>query len=241
MAEQALELSDIVFSWQSGAPPVLDVDSFSLPVGARVFLKGPSGSGKTTLLNLIGGVTVPEAGRVKVLGTEISSLTSAKRDGFRADHIGFIFQMFNLVPYLSLIENVCLPCRFSIKRRQRALAKSPSLEAEAHRLLSQMGLNDTELAKASVTKLSVGQQQRVAAARALIGAPQIIVADEATSALDTKSQNAFMDLLFKEVDDAGATLLFVSHDDTLEPRFENSIALENLNRAVPKTPEGKAQ
>lgn len=230
-AAAAIRLTDVRFRWRPGAPLVLDIPEFEMPAGARVFLAGPSGSGKTTLLNVIGGVAAPEAGAVTVLGTEFGEISGRRRDAFRADHVGFVFQMFNLVPYLSLVDNVVLPCRFSARRRQRAEARSGDVAAEARRLLEHMRLDAATLADRSVAELSVGQQQRAAAARALIGRPELVIADEPTSAVDAEARDAFLALLFEEVEASGASLLFVSHDRSLAPRFDRALSLGELNRA----------
>lgn len=231
MAENAIELSDLRFRWRPEEPPVIDIARLAVARGERLFIKGPSGSGKTTLLNLLGGVAVPERGSLAVLGQELTALGGARRDVFRADHVGFIFQMFNLVPYLSLIENVALPCLFSAARRAKAVAAGGDLAGEARRLLAHMELDVDALAGRPVSELSVGQQQRVAAARSLIGAPELVIADEPTSALDHDTRGAFLELLFAEVRAAGATLLFVSHDSSLEGGFDRALALNELNHA----------
>ena len=225
-----IRLADIRFRWRSRDPLVLDIPELVVDGGEKLFVRGPSGGGKTTLLNLLGGVIAPEAGTVSILGTEIAGLRGGARDAFRADHVGFVFQMFNLVPYLPLIDNVLLPCRFSARRRERAGARP---EAEARRLLAHMGLDVEGLAGRPVSGLSQGEQQRVAAARALIGTPELVIADEPTSALDEDARAAFLSLLMEEVDKAGSTLIFVSHDARLEPAFGRSIALAEINRATP--------
>jgi putative ABC transport system ATP-binding protein len=226
-----IHLSNIRFAWHKGNPPVLDIPAFDVADGERVFLAGPSGSGKTTLLSLLGGVVVPESGAVRIMGTDIVGLSGAARDTFRADHIGFIFQMFNLVPYLSALENVMLACRFSPHRRRRILERSSTMHAEASRLLGRMGLDIDMLADRPAARLSTGQQQRVAAARALIGMPNLIVADEPTSSLDEDVRQSFLDLLFQEVEITKATVLFVSHDARLTPSFTRVVALRDINRA----------
>ncbi len=226
-----VQLDDLLFSWQPGQP-VLDIPAFVITPGEKVFLKGPSGSGKTTLLGLIGGVLVPERGQVSLLGTPVNQLKPAARDRFRADHVGFIFQMFNLIPYLSVLENVLLPLNFSPERRQKLATAGQSGNEEAIRLLAQLGLSDPALLARPVTALSIGQQQRVAAARALIGRPEILIADEPTSALDSDTREAFIRLLFKECEAAGSTLLFVSHDSGLEHLFDRTLSLAELNRAA---------
>ncbi len=234
MPEEApvIEIADLRFAWKRGAQPVLNIASLEINRGERVFLRGPSGSGKSTLLNLLAGVTTPQSGMLKVLGQELSALGSAQRDHFRAHHIGFIFQMFNLIPYLSVVENVTLPCLFSSKRKHKVLAQANSLEHEAIRLLDHLDMADSDVLHKPVNELSVGQQQRVAAARALIGAPELVIADEPTSSLDADRRTAFIDLLFRECDSANATLIFVSHDNSLEAPFQRTIEFEQLNNAV---------
>jgi len=226
-----IHLSNIRFAWHKENPPVLDIPTFDVADGERVFLAGPSGSGKTTLLSLLGGVVVPESGAVRIMGTDIVGLSGATRDMFRADHIGFIFQMFNLVPYLSALENVMLACRFSPHRRRRILERSNTMHAEASRLLGRMGLDADMLADRPAARLSTGQQQRVAAARALIGMPNLIIADEPTSSLDEDVRQSFLDLLFQEVEVTNATVLFVSHDARLASSFTRVVALRDINRA----------
>lgn len=233
MGEVVVRLHDVQFRWGPHDPLVLDLPALEFSRGERVFIKGPSGSGKTTLLNLLAGIVIPRAGTISILDTDLAPLGGAGRDAFRADHIGFIFQMFNLVPYLSLTDNVLLPCRFSRVRRERALARSDTLEQEARRILAHLELDVDEFASRPVTRLSVGQQQRVAAARSIIGAPELVIADEPTSALDTEVRQSFLDLLFREVEAAGSTLLFVSHDPGLEAAFDRTIALAEVNRAAP--------
>jgi putative ABC transport system ATP-binding protein len=166
-----VELSAVRFAWSPSAPLVIDIERLALARGERLFLRGPSGSGKSTLLSLLAGVVTARAGNVRVLERDLGALGAAERDRFRADHIGFIFQMFNLIPYLSVVENVCLPCGFSRRRRARALREGNSVQQEAVRLLRHLDMGDPGVLRRPVTELSVGQQQRVAAARALIGAP----------------------------------------------------------------------
>ena len=158
-------------------------------------------------------------------------MRNAQRDAFRADNVGFIFQMFNLVPYLSVIENVVLTAQFSAVRRQKVLQTGRSLAAEAERLLVSMDLDSSILASRDAAELSTGQQQRVAVARALFGAPPLIIADEPTSALDADTRQAFLDLLFQEVNAADITLVFVSHDAALADRFDREIQLGDINHA----------
>ena len=226
-----IEIAELSFAWKGQVQPVLNIASLQVNRGERVFLRGPSGSGKSTLLNLLAGVTTPRSGVLKVLGHDMNALGSAQRDHFRAHHIGFIFQMFNLIPYLSVVENVTLPCRFSGKRKHKVLAQADSLEQEAIRLLDHLDMAEVDVLHKAVNELSVGQQQRVAAARALIGAPELVIADEPTSSLDANRRTAFIDLLFRECDNANATLVFVSHDSSLQAPFQRTIECDRLNSA----------
>jgi putative ABC transport system ATP-binding protein len=227
-----VELKNIKYSWQQANSPLLDIEYFSIPKGQKMFLKGPSGSGKSTLLGLIAGINQPDSGELSILGSLTSQMSGKQRDHFRANHIGYIFQMFNLLPYLSVIENVCLPCHFSKVRKSKALEQSSRLEDEALRLLLGLQLNK-KLLHQPVSQLSMGQQQRVAAARALIGAPELIIADEPTSALDADARESFIQLMFQECELRNTTLLFVSHDDALSPLFDQAIKLCSINSASP--------
>ena len=226
-----LSVENLRFRWPSGQRDIVDIPELSIQKGDRVFIKGESGSGKTTLLSLIGGINLPNTGCISILGTDVSQLKQSRRDQFRADHIGFIFQLFNLIPYLSVVENITLACEFSSRRKANALSKSNTLEDEAYRLLSHLQLQDRRLLNKPVSDLSVGQQQRVAAARALIGSPELIIADEPTSALDVDTREYFLSLLLSECELSGSTLLFVSHDQGLDNSFDRRIHLSHLNRA----------
>lgn len=230
MSHPLIELTDLGFAWP-GQAELLDIPGFTLQCGETLFLKGPSGSGKTTLLGLLGGVQQPGRGSVRLLGQDLGTLSASARDHFRVDHTGYIFQQFNLLPFLSVRENVELPCRFSHLRAQRARQRHGSVDNAAASLLAHLGLQSALLGRRADT-LSIGQQQRVAAARALIGQPELVIADEPTSALDTDAREAFLRLLFAECREAGASLLFVSHDQSLAPLFDRSLSLAELNRAA---------
>lgn len=226
----AVELRGVEFGWGRG-PVLLAIDRLDIAPGERVFVAGPSGSGKSTLLGLVGGVLAPRQGSVRVFGEDLASLGAARRDALRVDRIGFIFQMFNLLPYLSVRDNVALPCRFSARRRQRALAEATDVRTEAERLLGHLGLTDPALLDRKVTELSIGQQQRVAAARALIGRPELLIADEPTSALDADARLDFLELLMSECEAAGSAIVFVSHDRSLAGRFDRQVDLPAINLA----------
>ena len=224
-APAALQVQDLRYRWPGAAADVLQIDALTIAAGERVFLRGPSGCGKSTLLSLMAGVLRADAGTVALLGEPWERLSSARRDRRRADHLGYIFQQFNLLPYLSVLDNVRLPCRFSKRRAER------TRDGDAERLLQRSGLAKA-LWSRPASALSVGQQQRVAAARALIGQPDLVVADEPTSALDEDLRESFMALLLDSCSEAGSALVFVSHDSRLAAHFDRQLDLPVLNRAA---------
>lgn len=226
----AIRLAGVEFAY-GGGTPVVDIAELEVAPGERLFVEGLSGSGKSTLLCLVAGILTPTGGTVDVLGEAVSALGAAARDRFRAEKIGFVFQMFNLLPYLSLVDNVVLPCHFSRTRAAAALQNSASLSDEAERLLGRLGLGVNALRGRRVTELSIGQQQRVAVARALIGRPPLVVADEPTSAMDATARVAFVELLLEECAITGSTVVFVSHDPSLAASFERSVSMTEINAA----------
>lgn len=223
-----ISVSDFSFVWPGSNTAALQNASLDVAAGERVMLRGPSGSGKSTLLAAISGVIDIPIGAVAVAGHDIGALPASKRDRFRADHMGLIFQVFNLVPWLSAVDNILLPCRFSKRRRERVTG---SLDKDAQRLMDALGLDPQTLGASQASALSVGQQQRVAAARALIGAPEVILADEPTSALDPETKETFMQMLSQQAQESGAALLMVSHDSGLDHHFDRVIHITDLTQA----------
>jgi len=223
-----LSLRDLRYRWPGAAEDSLVIHELDIAAGRTLFLHGPSGCGKSTLLGLLAGVLLAREGRVALLGQDWAALPGGRRDARRADHVGVVFQQFNLLPYLTVLDNVLLPCGFSARRAQRC-AGSPRAAAQA--LLQRMGLPEP-LWRRRADALSVGQQQRVAAARALIGGPELVLADEPTSALDGPLRAAFMALLLQACAAAGSTLVFVSHDERLAALFDDRLSLPDLNRAA---------
>lgn len=223
----AIAIEGLHFSYRTGRE-ILDIPDLKILQGERVFLYGPSGSGKTTLLGILAGVLAAKTGKVEVLGRNVIDMSPSVRDAFRGSHIGYIFQLFNLIPYLSVVENITLPCRLSPERRARLKGK-PLLDA-ARDVALHLGIE--QLLSENVVNLSVGQQQRVAAARALIGTPELVIADEPTSSLDHDHRERFIKLLFENCKQAGSTLVFVSHDQSLMPLFDRSISLPEVNNAA---------
>lgn len=220
-----IALDDVQFGY--GRRLVLDVPRLWIEQGSSVLLRGISGGGKSTLLGLLAGVLLPGKGSVEVAGQALQAMRGAARDRFRADHLGVIFQQFNLLPFLSVRDNIAMGLRFSRLRSERI---SGSVDAEIVRLLRALQL-DPALMQRRAGTLSVGQQQRVAAARALIGRPALLLADEPTSALDREAATAFLQLMSAQCQAAGTTVLVVSHDDSLQPLFDRTIALSEINQA----------
>jgi putative ABC transport system ATP-binding protein len=222
----AIDVENLKFAYRR-AKLVLDIAEMKVAEGEKIFLYGPSGSGKTTLLGILAGVFKASEGSVKVMGRDLTQMSGPARDALRGAHIGYIFQMFNLIPYLNVLENITLPCRISAER-QRRLDSRGRVE-EAKKLAAQLGIGP--IVSDGVIDLSVGQQQRVAAARALIGAPELIIADEPTSSLDEDHRAAFLQLLFDRCCELSSTLIFVSHDRRMIPLFDRAISLPDINRA----------
>jgi putative ABC transport system ATP-binding protein len=223
----AIAIDALQFAYGTG-PRVIDIPSLVIERGSRVFLHGPSGCGKTTLLGILAGVLQATKGSVKVLDRDLVTMSGSQRDAFRAEHIGYVFQQFNLIPYLSAYDNIALPCRLDARRRARL--GSTSLDTAIRDVAAQLDI--AGLLPQQSTALSVGQQQRVAAARALLAAPELVICDEPTSSLDTDRRDAFLALLAQSVERANATLLFVSHDAALGARFDVQLSLPTLNRAA---------
>lgn len=221
----AIRLEGVRFAYGKG-PLVLDIPEFSMPQGERVFLFGPSGSGKTTLLGVLAGVLGGYEGKVEVLGRDLSAMNGSARDAFRGSHLGYIFQLFNLIPYLTVLENITLPCRLSKERAARLNGRP--LDEAAKQAADRLGIGS--LLSKPVTDLSVGQQQRVAAARSLLGTPELVIADEPTSSLDFDHREKFLELLFESCREAGSTILFVSHDRSLMHLFDRQLSLPDINQ-----------
>ena len=237
--EHVLIVQDMKYAYQQsrketykqGQNIILDIPFWALKRGESVFLHGESGSGKSTLLNLLSGMLVSKTGQVTIAGTNLGKLNSRQRDRFRAEHIGVVFQQFNLIPYLSVIDNVLLAANF-------AAGLSPEIEKKAKDLLSHVNLPE-ELYHQKANSLSIGQQQRVAIVRALLNEPEILLVDEPTSALDTHNRDTFIRLLSNVVSKHSTSLLFVSHDLSLASYFDKKTALSSINRLAQNTTETK--
>lgn len=218
-----LQINGLQFRWPGQTQPTLVVNQFAIQAGEQVFLHGESGSGKSTLLAVVAGIHSQYEGDVTLLGKVLKRLNQAGRDRHRAQHLGIIFQQFNLLPYLNVLENVLLAQQFYKTHAVKSAGD------EAARLLQALDVSPT-LFYRQANQLSVGQQQRVAAARALFARPALIMADEPTSSLDQKRQLGFLDLLLNQVREFNCAVLFVSHDLRLAERFEKTISMQELNR-----------
>lgn len=217
----AIEVNNLQFSYSKESPPVIDIKAWQVPQGEHVFLSGPSGSGKSTLLNLLCGTLTPTQGNITLLSQPFSSLSNRQRDKFRARNIGVVFQQFNLIPYLSVAQNINAAVYFASSKTTKTAGEDKLLH-----LLDKLQL-PSQVLHAKADALSIGQQQRVAIARALINDPQLLIVDEPTSALDSDARDSFMSLL-KEV--AGkSTMIFVSHDKAMESYFDRHCSISELS------------
>ena len=201
---------------------VLDLEHLALPAGSCTVLRGRSGSGKTTLLTLIAGVTVPTAGTIRIGGTDVVALSEARRDRFRAENVGYVFQTFNLVAALSALENVSLAMMFASVVPQREQRR------RAGDLLTRLGLSERLAHKPA--QLSRGEQQRVAIARALANSPPLVLADEPCASLDAKTADEVLAIFLAVCRQDKKTLLLVSHDEAALGGADRVIDMAELNR-----------
>lgn len=217
----AISIKDLEYTWPGASQPTLQVPEFQVEKGESVFLRGASGSGKSTLLSLVAGILPAAPGCVNILGTDLAGLSVRKRDAFRAQHIGIVFQQFNLIPFLTVGANLRLAARFT---------GQPQHETKVHSLELIRALQlESELLERRADRLSIGQQQRVAIARAFINKPEIILADEPTSALDADSRDHFVELLLSIRKTTGCAVVFVSHDNSLKNFFDTHRSLTDVN------------
>ena len=214
----AIKLSRLSHAWP-GQPALFEIDHLSVDQGKHLFIQGPSGCGKSTLLSLLAGVQAVQAGDCYVLGHNMAAMSAVERDRLRGEHMGVIFQQFNLLPYLDMQANVFLPTKLFPSRAAAASANWGGPHNQAIALAQQLGLSE-KMWHQPVNQLSVGQQQRVAAVRALMGAPQLVIADEPTSALDDARQLEFLDLLLQTAEKQNTSVIMVSHNARLSHRFD---------------------
>ncbi len=225
----ALQLSQLSHAW-SNSPPLFEIAQLALLQGENLFIQGPSGCGKSTLLGMLAGVIPVSHGELEVLGQNMVKLSSVARDRLRGEHMGVIFQQFNLLPYLDVQANVLLPTRLFPSRAKAAAQDWGDAQTQALHLIQTLGLPQSVWHQ-PVHQLSVGQQQRVAAVRALMGSPRLVIADEPTSALDDANQLEFLDLLLGTARRQAASVVMVSHNAHLAQRFDHVFAMPLRNRA----------
>lgn len=223
-SQAAIELNQLSFCYNKSEPPVLNIPHWQLQAGEKCFVFGASGTGKSTLMNLISGVLTPTSGQVKVFEQELSALSSRQRDKFRARHVGVVFQQFNLIPYLTVEENIRLASWFA------NTSNASTFSSRLNELFDALQLPLDVLQRPS-RELSVGQQQRVAIARALVNQPELLIVDEPTSALDSYARDSFMQLLMSICSSQKSSLLFVSHDLSLQQYFDVHLDLADINQA----------
>jgi len=221
--ESIIKIESLNFYWSKKSNFKIFVPSLEIKKGEKVLLLGESGSGKTTLLSLMCGFLNPLSGNISINGNTINQLSSKTRDEYRADNIGIIFQQFNLLPYANVVDNVLLPLYFSKVRSSNVSNK----KEKVIELFKQLRLPD-DIAQFRASSLSMGQQQRVAVARALIGNPSLIIADEPTSSLDADAQKIFLNLMFEQISENNSTLLMVSHDKSLSNQFDRLIDINEI-------------
>ena len=223
MNTTAVDLSNVRFCYPDRTDiPVLDIPSWSLNIGEQAFIHGPSGGGKSTFLSILSGLLTINEGHISILGQRLDQMSNRQRDQFRANHIGYVFQQFNLIPYLNAVDNIQLASQFAQQNKKALLQK------EIRELLSALNIAESDWQKPT-RNLSIGQQQRVAIARSLINKPELLIADEPTSSLDQTNRDAFMSLLMSIVENNGITLLFVSHDMSLSNYFSRVEALNDIS------------
>lgn len=221
--EPLIDLNQVKFSYSSEPNShTLNLPSWQVFERESVLLIGSSGSGKSTLLNLLCGLLSPDSGHVLVADHALESLTARQRDAFRATQIGYVAQSFNLIPYLSAIDNIRLTNYFA----QTSNANSKDCDIEP--LLRELNITQMQSQK-PVNRLSTGQQQRVAIARAIVNKPKLLIADEPTSALDQTNRDQFMSILMTTAERHNMTLVFVSHDLSLKRYFQRVDSMSDIN------------
>ena len=217
-----ITINNLILEYRSGAEPfvVLDIPAWEVADNEQVAISGPSGSGKSTLLNVIAGLLLPTGGSLNVCGEELGKLGEAERDRFRANHVSYIFQTFNLLQGYTALENVLLGATFSSGKPNRGQAKH---------LLERVGLG--KRLRHFPSQMSIGEQQRVAIARALAKEPKLILADEPTGSLDPYHSGEVVRLLREACREHGCSLIVVSHEAAVADAFDRRVDFLHLNRA----------
>lgn len=219
----AITINNLMFNYQEHQV-TLNIPEFNVSVGETVFIHGESGSGKSTLIKLLAGLRSPSSGKVEILSTDLSSLSAPQRDKFRAQNVGVVYQQFNLIPYLSAVDNVLLAAKLS-----KVGLSEPRVSARE--ALLNLHLRERDINQPAY-QLSIGQQQRVAIARAMITKPRLLLVDEPTSALDQENTTTFVNQLLSQANELNSAIVCVSHDMSYADSFQRQVSFEVLNQAT---------
>ena len=222
--KQILQIEDLKF-WYTGKGFQLEISNLKINKGSKVAILGKSGSGKTTLAHLISGILKPQSGLIRFMGQNISNLSDGERRAYRIKNIGFIFQEFELIEYLSVLDNLILPYKLNKSlslneetiNRAKAIAGRIEIENKLHKYPNQ---------------LSGGERQRLATARALITSPALVIADEPTGNLDTQTANKVLNEIINQSSKSNSTLLMITHDPRLLESFDQVIDLNKLTNPI---------
>ena len=214
----------------------IDIPSLQIKQGENLLLFGENGSGKTTLLRLLCGLIRPDSGDIEVLGRPLTTMSERDKEHFRADYMGYVFQSLNLMPYLSALENILLPCGFSKRKKRYVDQQDITPEYVAYQLMAKLKLEDPMRLRHKTDQLSKGLQQRIAVARALIGNPKLILADEPASAMGNYSQKQVYELLVNHAKEHNATLVCISHHPNANQYFDHCINMKDINISAETNP-----
>ena len=220
----AIEINNLLFKWDNKKEFNLKIKNLVIENKKKIIIFGKSGSGKSTLLNLISGILTPTSGNLIIKNIKFNNLSQKKKDEFRANNIGVIFQQFNILDYLSPLQNILLPCFFTKFKKDN----KQYFYNRTFKLAKKLDIKKNILLQNNSKDLSVGQKQRIAILRAIINKPYLILADEPTSALDDQNKKVFMSLLMKVCEQEKVTLLLASHDTSLKKNFDSFINLEKI-------------
>ena len=230
----AIDIKHLSFAFNDHT--CIEIPSLQVQQGETVLLSGENGSGKTTLLKLLSGLLNADSGEIAVLGENLMSMSHHAKDHFRADFLGHVFQNLNLIPYLTALDNILLPCGFSPRKKQIVLNTGMTPQYEAYQLMAKLKLEDPKRLRSKTDQLSKGLQQRIAIARALLGNPKLILADEPAAAMDSNSQQLVYQLLTEYTKENGLTLICISHNKEASQYFDRQLNMKDINLNAENNP-----